>query len=84
MKKMLLWLMRIMLCTAALHSAAADNTRGGEKLHAAVTDMPDVIDMSHADPKTWHSLLPAPPAYDETPASLRAELTTKSPANGRS
>jgi hypothetical protein len=73
----------IMLCTAVLHSAAADNTRAGEKLHAAVTDMPDVIYMSHAEPKTWHSLLRTPSAYDGAPASLRAELTTKSAANGR-
>jgi len=32
--------------------------RGGE-LPAAVTDMPDVIDMSYASPDTWHALLPS-------------------------
>jgi hypothetical protein len=77
MKRMLLTLTGIMLCTAALHSAAADTTKASEELHAAVTDMPDVIDMSHADPKTWHSLLPAAQVYDDAPTSLRAELTTR-------
>ncbi len=28
----------------------------GQELHAAVTDMPEIVDMSHADPKTWHRL----------------------------
>jgi hypothetical protein len=42
MKRMLLGLAGIMLCTS-LHSAAA--TKAGEELHAAVTDMPAIIDM---------------------------------------
>jgi hypothetical protein len=63
MKGMLPSLTGIMLCTLASHSAAVDptlSTKTGETLHAAVTDMPDIIDMSHADPKTWHSLPPTP------------------------
>jgi hypothetical protein len=31
----------------------------GEELHSAVTDVTEVVDMSYADPKTWHSLPPA-------------------------
>jgi hypothetical protein len=63
MKKFLLPLTGIMLCAATLQSAAADpavplQTKQGEESHAVVTDMPD-IDMSHADPRTWHSLPPA-------------------------
>jgi hypothetical protein len=79
MKRMLLSLTGIMFCTAALHSAAA---KAFDELHAAVTDIPDVIDMSHADPKTWHRLPPAGRVYDVVPTS-RAELTTRSSANGR-
>jgi hypothetical protein len=30
-----------------------------EELHSAVTDVTEVVDMSYADPKTWHSLPPA-------------------------
>lgn len=64
MKKFLLPLTGIMLCAATLQSAAADpavppQTKQGEESHAAVTDMPDIIDMSHADPRTWQSLPPA-------------------------
>ena len=44
----------------ALSGAGADPTplsiNQGEELHSAVTD---VVDMSYADPKTWHSLPPA-------------------------
>ena len=31
----------------------------GEELHSAVTDVTEVVDMSYADQKTWHSLPPA-------------------------
>ena len=81
MKRMLLWLAVIMLCTAALHSAAA--TKAFDESHAAVTDIPDVIHMSHADPKTWHRLPPAARVYDVVPTSVRAELTTNGVDNGR-
>ena len=70
MKGILLSLTGVMLCAATVHSAAADSTvplesKMGEELHAAVTDMPEIIDMSHADPKTWHSLPPAAQVYDQ-------------------
>ena len=73
MKPMLLSLI-VMLCTAPLHSAAA--TKASDGSHAAVTDVPSVVDMSYADPKTWYRLLPAGRIYDENeaPLSLRAEL----------
>src|SRR5262245_43558816 len=63
MKGVLPSLMGIVFCALALNSAAADPTtllptEPGEEWHAAVTDTPNVIDMSHADPKTWHSLPP--------------------------
>ena len=70
MKGILLALTGAMLCAAQLHSAAAGpavplQSKTGEELHAAVTDMPEIIDMSHADPKTWHSLPPAALVYDQ-------------------
>lgn len=69
MKEFLLKLTGVMLSAASLHSAAADpavpQTKQGEELHAAVTDVPDIIDMSHADPKTWHGLPPAAQVYDQ-------------------
>jgi hypothetical protein len=70
MKRILLSLTGVMLCAATLHSAAADlavplQSRTGKELHAAVTDMPEFIDMSHADSKTWHSLPPAAQVYDQ-------------------
>jgi hypothetical protein len=69
MKRILLSLMRVILSVATVHSAAADSTvplesKMGEELHAAVTDMPEIIDMSHADPKSWYSLPPAAQVYD--------------------
>jgi hypothetical protein len=60
----------LMLCTLAWQGAGADatlplSTAPGDELRAAVTDMPDIIDMSHADPRTWHSLPAAlPGAYE--------------------
>ena len=57
MKVYLLPLTSIMLCAATLHSLA--QSKQGSEFHAAVTDMPSTIDMSYADPKTWHNLPPA-------------------------
>jgi hypothetical protein len=67
--KTLLQLTGIMLCAATLHNATADQaaflqTKQGEELHAAITDVPDIVDMSYADPKTWNSLPPAAQVYD--------------------
>ena len=74
MKQILLPLTGIMLCAATLHSAAdpaaPPQTKQGKELHAAVTDIPDVIDMSHADPGTWHSLPPGVRVWDRSPAHL--------------
>lgn len=67
--KTLLELTGIMLCAATLHNATADpatslrTKQGGEELHAAITDMPDIVDMYYADPKTWNSLSPAAQVY---------------------
>ena len=65
--KPLLQLTGIMLCAATLHGATADpaaslQTKQGEELHAAITDMPDIID----DPRTWNSLPPAAQVYDHS------------------
>ena len=70
MKHLLLPLTGIVLCATTLHSTAADlampvQTKPSEALHAAVTDRPDIIDMSYADPKTWHGLLPAAQVRDQ-------------------
>ena len=61
MKGILPSLAGLMVCASTLHSSAADpegflQSKTAEEVHAAVTDVPDIIDMSHADPKTWHSL----------------------------
>ena len=58
MKGILVPLTGIMLCAATLHSVAGDalETKQDAELHAAVTDMPDTIDMSHADPIAWGTL----------------------------
>ena len=78
-----LQLIRIMLCAATLHGPTADpaaplQTKQGEELHAAITDMPDPVDMSYADPITWISLPPAAKVYDHshshTLASEEAEF----------
>ena len=50
-----------MLCALAWHGAGAQptqplSTEPGEELRAAVTDIPGMIDMSHADPRTWHNV----------------------------
>jgi hypothetical protein len=64
MRRILVALTGIMLCAATLHSDPA-LPRQGEEMSAAATDMPDIIDMSHADPKSWHSLPPAAQVFDE-------------------
>jgi hypothetical protein len=68
MKNFRLPLMGIILCASVLNSASSDpavrQTKPGEEWHAAVTDIPDLIDMSHADPKTWHGLPPGARVHD--------------------
>ena len=55
MKEFPLKLIGVMLCAATLNSAdgrtVAPQTKQVEEVHAAVTDMPDIIDMSNADPE---------------------------------
>ena len=62
-----------LLCAFAWHGAGADprplTAQPGREFRAAVTDMPGIIDMSHADPRTWHSLPAAHPG-----AHVRQEL----------
>jgi hypothetical protein len=77
-------LLPLMLCAATLHSAAGDTavplqTKQGTGLHAAVTDMPDIIDMSHADPKTWHTLPSAAQVYGQSPAHNPGSEELRSP-----
>ena len=78
MKQILLPLTGIMLCAATLHSAAdpaaPPQTKQAKELHAAVTDIPDIIDMSHADPGTWHSLPPGVRVWDAPSGTRRVQL----------
>jgi hypothetical protein len=50
----------VMIFSFSSYSAATDTiepiSTKIDTLRAAVTDMPDIVDMSHADPKTWSSL----------------------------
>ena len=61
-------LIGIALFSATLQCEAADSallqTKHGEETHAVVTDIPDIVDMSCADPKTWDRLALAPPVND--------------------
>ena len=52
----LLALTGVMAGAIALNPAVPHQWKMGQELHAAVTDMPEIVDMSHADPKTWHGL----------------------------
>jgi len=69
MKEFPLKLMGVMLCAATPTSAdarvVAPQIKQVEEVHAAVTDMPDIIDMSNADPRTWQSLPPVAQVYDQ-------------------
>jgi hypothetical protein len=70
-KRFLLPLTGILLCAAAPQNASADSavslqTEMGGQLHAAVTDMPEIVDMSYADPAMWHRLPRTAPVYEES------------------
>jgi hypothetical protein len=70
-KSFLLPLTLILLCAAAPQSASADSavplqTEMSGQLGATGTDMPDIIDMSYADPAMWHRLPRTAPVYDES------------------
>ena len=69
MKGILPALTGIILCAPTMHSTAADSAplqyEARKEMHAALTDTPEIVDMSHADPMTWHRLPPAAQAYDQ-------------------
>ena len=68
MKEFPLKLIGVMLCAATLNSADGRTVAPQtpvEEVHAAVTDMPDIIDMSNADPRTWERLPPAAQVRDK-------------------
>lgn len=72
----------VMLGAIALNAVAADpavphRRKLSEELHAAVAAMPEIIDMSHADPKTWHALPRAGQVY------LAGEVGFPAPFSGR-
>ena len=77
MKRILPALTGSILCAATIHSHAADSVhlqyQTGKKMRAVVTDTPEIADMSHADPKTWHRLPPAAQVYDQA-LSQKMEL----------
>ena len=58
----LLTLTSLMLTALALNAVAPDPAVP-HQLRAAITDMPKIVDMSHADPKTWNRLPRAGPVY---------------------
>ena len=64
MRRITVVLTGLMLCVATLPSDPA-LPRHGEDMSAAVTDIPETIDLSYADPKTWHRLPPAARVSDQ-------------------
>jgi hypothetical protein len=51
-----------------------------QQIGAAKTDTPEIVDMSHADPKSWQSLPPAAQVYDQTVSEeeLPVQLSSRS------
>jgi hypothetical protein len=85
MKKRLLALMSIILCSstphnASIYPAAANQPKPDKEMHAVVTAAPDIIDLSYADPKTWHSLPQAAQAHDRV---LAPEIQFTTRVSGR-
>ena len=77
MKRILLPITGVMFGVVTLDSAISDTaaplqTTQSTELRAAITDMPHIIDMSHADPKTWHTLPSADAVYPQSPAYVPA------------
>ena len=69
-KSFLLTITGTLLCAAAPQSVSADSavplqTERNGQLRATRTNMPDIIDMSYADPAMWHRLPRTAPVYDE-------------------
>ena len=70
-KSFLLTITGTLLCAAAPQSVSADSavplqTERNGQLRATRTSMPDIIDMSYADPAMWHRLPRTAPVYDES------------------
>ena len=57
----------VVACAATLSFVAADPavylSKTGQELHSVATDFPETVDLSHADPRTWHGLPSAAQVY---------------------
>jgi hypothetical protein len=57
----------VVTCAATLSFVTVDPavylSKTGQELHSVATDFPETIDLSHADPRTWHRLPPTPQVY---------------------
>lgn len=57
----------VVTCAATLSFVAANPavypSKTGQGLHSVATDFPETMDLSHADPKTWHGLPSAAQVY---------------------
>ena len=60
MKEILLPLLTLILC---------ETTPQPADMHAAITDVPSIADMSHADPKNWVDLPLAVDINEQTPVT---------------
>jgi len=69
MKRLLLSV--LLLGALVIQPARSGASEQADEVHAAVVDIPDIIDMSHASPDTWQTLLPPNDLYDEPPISVR-------------
>jgi hypothetical protein len=74
MKAFLPSLTILLFATAATLAVAYE---APSELHAAVTDIPTTIDMSHADPLTWHTA-PGPvevmPSRNDGPSCITSSI----------
>ena len=58
MREIRLPLMGMMLCASIVPGTAGETLpKQPAEMHAAATDVPAIVDMSRAEPKTWHTLL---------------------------
>ena len=68
-------------CAATLSFVAADPAvylwKSGQELHSVATDFPETIDLSHADPRTWHGLSPAAQVYLAEEAEFKFSSRTR-------
>jgi hypothetical protein len=68
--KRLLVLMAMPFAMAQAIAGDAPATHNRAELHAAVTDIPVIVDMSYADPLTWQSA-PGPVETEVQPPRVR-------------